>query len=240
MGKPGWKSRLITAIAVSVLKIWVHAQTPVPRVAAPTASLSGFVRDESNNPVQATVTIATQGLRQSQLTAADGSFSFSNLKTGMYFACAVPPPTTNGQRFVDSCLWQDRHSVYVPLAPGQVRQNVVVPLQHGYPLDVRVNDPSALLPAAIGNIGANELAIHVIGPSGLAQPMPIASQNSTGRDHVLVVPYNTPLQVLIHSSSFALKDGSGNALAPTTKTSFTVSQSGPPLSFVVNVAGPQH
>jgi hypothetical protein len=99
------------------------AQTPLPRAttAAPSASLSGFVRDESNNPVQATVTIATQGLRQSQLTAADGSFAFSNLKTGMYFACAVPPPTTNGQRFVDSCLWQDRHSVYVPLAPGQVR-----------------------------------------------------------------------------------------------------------------------
>jgi hypothetical protein len=49
----------------------------------------------------------------------------------MLFACAVPPPGTNSQRFVNSCLWQDRNSVYVPLAPGQIRQGVVVPLQHG-------------------------------------------------------------------------------------------------------------
>jgi hypothetical protein len=229
----------ISLAALVVVTIAIRAQGPLAITVAPTtASLSGSVRDESNNPVQTTVTIATQGLRQSQLTAADGSFSFSNLKTGMFFACAVPPPGTNGQRYVDSCLWQDRNSVYVPLAPGQVRQGVVVPLQQGYPLDVHVNDPSALLPAPIGNIGGNDLAIHVIGPSGLAEPMPIASQNATGRDHILVVPYNTQLQLLIHSSSFALKDASGNVLAPTTKTTFTVSQSGPPPSFVVNVGPP--
>jgi hypothetical protein len=95
-----------------------------------------------------------------------------------------------------------------------------------------------LLPAPIGKVGRNALTIHIIGPSGLAQPVPITSQNATGRDHVLVVPYNTQLQLLIHSSSFALTDGNGNTLAPTTKTSFTVWQSGPPPSFVVNVGPP--
>ncbi len=156
----------------------------------------------------------------------------------MYFVCAVPPPGTSGQRFVDSCLWQDRNSVYVPLSPGQILQNVAVPLQNGYPLDIRVNDPSSLLPAPIGNVAGNSLAIQVIGPSGLAQPVPIASRNATGRDHILVVPYSTPLQLLVHSSSFALKDASGNALASTTTTSFTILQGGSPPSFVFNVAGP--
>ena len=229
----------ILLVALVVGTIAIRAQGPLPVTTSPaTASLSGTVLDESNSPVQTTVTIATQGLRQSQLTAADGSFSFSNLKTGMYFACAVPPPGTNGQNFVNSCLWQDHNSVYVPLAPGQISQGVAVPLQHGYPLNVQVNDPAGLLPAPIGNTGANDLAIHVIGPSGLAQPVPIASQTATGRDQVLVVPYNTQLQLLIHSSSFALTDGNGNALAPTTKTSFTVSQSGQPPTFVVNVGPP--
>ncbi|HLI86675.1 MAG TPA: carboxypeptidase-like regulatory domain-containing protein [Bryobacteraceae bacterium] len=233
-------SRLISLAALVVLTVAIRAQGPLAVTVSPSsASLSGFVRDESNNPVQATVTIATQGLRQSQLTAADGSFSFSNLKTGMFFACAVPPPGTNGQRYVNSCLWQDRNSVYVPLAPGQIRQNVVVPLQHGYPLHVHVNDPAALLPAPLGKIAGNELAIHVIGPSGLAHPVPIASQDAKGRDHVLVVPYNTPLQLLIHSSSFALKDAGGNALAPTSKTGFAVTQGGQPPAFVVNVSGPK-
>jgi hypothetical protein len=232
--------RATTTIALVALAIAMRAQGPLAVTPSPSsASLSGSVRDESNNPVQTTVTIATQGLRQSAQTAADGSFTFSNLKTGMYFACAIPPPGTNGQHFVNSCLWQDHNSVYVPLAPGQVSQGIVVPLQHGSPLNVQVNDPSALLPAPIGKIGGNALAIHIIGPSGLAHPVPIASQNATGRDHFLVVPYNTQLQLLIHSSSFALTDGNGNALAPTTKTSFTVSQGGPPPSFVVNVSSPQ-
>ncbi len=225
-----------TAVTLAVLQAVIAAQTLSSP--SPSASLSGSVRDESNNPVQATVTIATQGLRQSQTTAANGSFAFSNLKTGMYFVCAVPPPTTNGQRFVDSCLWQDSNSLQVPLVPGQVRQGIVVPLQHGYPLQVQVNDPAALLPAPIGATGANNLAIHVIGPSGLAQPMPIVSSKATGRSHLLVVPYNTVLQLLIHSSSFALKDANGNSLSPTTTTSFTVSQAGAPPSFVVNVVSP--
>jgi hypothetical protein len=241
MEQSGWKSLGITLIAVSLLEIWVHAQTraPIATVPSSSASLSGSVRDESDNPVQATVTIATQGLRQSALTASNGAFTFSNLKTGMFFVCAVPPPGTNGAYYVDSCLWQNQNSVYVPLAPGQIQQNVMVPIQHGYPLDIRVNDPSALLPAPIGNISANALAIHVIGPSGLAQPVPIASKSATSRDHILVVPYNTPLQLLIHSSNFALKDANGNALAPTTQTSFTIPEGGSPPSFVVNVVGPQ-
>jgi hypothetical protein len=67
----------------------IRAQIPFPQ-APTTASLSGAVRDESNISVPATVTIATQGLRQSALTAADGSFTFTNLKTGMYAICAVP------------------------------------------------------------------------------------------------------------------------------------------------------
>jgi hypothetical protein len=110
MQQPRWRSSLKTAIVLSLLQVCLRAQVPAQGAKAP--SLSGSVRDESNNPVQATVTIATQGLRQSQLTAADGSFSFSNLKTGMFFACAVPPPGTNGQRYVNGriatpsmCRW---------------------------------------------------------------------------------------------------------------------------------------
>jgi hypothetical protein len=72
--------KLISLAALVALTIAMRAQGPLVVTAStsPSVSLSGFVRDESNNPVQATVTIATQGLRQSQLTAADGSFSRSD------------------------------------------------------------------------------------------------------------------------------------------------------------------
>lgn len=98
---------------------------------------------------------------------------------------------------------------------------------------------AALLPAGIGTTAANHLAIHVIGPSGLAQPVLIAAQDAKGRDHVLVVPYDTPLKLLVHSSTFVLKDDSGNDLEETTTTGFKASQAGPPPSFVFNVDRPK-
>ena len=156
----------------------------------------------------------------------------------MYAICTVPVAGAAAP-FVDSCLCQDRNSLQVPLAPLQKTQGIVVPVRHGHPLKIRVNDPSALLPAAIGTTAANHLAIHVIGPSGLAQPVPIASQDAKGRNHMLVVPYDTPLKLLVHSSTFILKDGSGKDLAETTTTIFTASQAGPPPSFVLNVDRPK-
>jgi hypothetical protein len=219
----------------------LFAQSAAPPAATAPAhptSLSGLVRDESNTPVVATVTIATQGLRQSALTAADGSFTFPNLKTGMYAICAVPTAKT-GAPFIDSCLWQDRNSLQVPLTPGENQQGIIVPVRHGHPLKVRVNDPNALLPAPIGATAANHLAIHVIGPSGLAQPVLIAAQDAKGRDHMLVVPYDTPLKLLVHSTTFVLKDATGNDLAETTTTSFTATQAGPPPLFVFNVDRPK-
>ena len=104
----------------------------------------------------------------------------------------------------------------------------MVPLKHGHTLQIHVNDPKGLLPAPIGTTGANHLAIHVIGPSGLAQPVPIVSRSATSRDHLLVVPYDTPLKLLIHSSTFALKDAGSKGLNATSTTNFTASSTSPP------------
>jgi len=235
-----WPASLAIALIVTGSNVLAQSAAPLATTAAArSASLSGAVRDESNTPVPATVTIATQGLRQSALTAANGSFTFTNLKTGMYAICAVPTASSGATPFVDSCLWQDRNSLQVPLVPGQNKQGVVVPVRHGHPLKVRVNDPNASSPPPIGTTAANYLAIHVIGPSGLAQPVLIASQDAKGRDHTLVVPYDTPLKLLVHSSTFILKDASGNDLAETITTSFTAPQAGTPPSFVFNVDRPK-
>ena len=70
---------IATLILLTASPVALHAQFPAVRTAVPSlaAALSGAVRDEANKPVAATVTIATQGLRQSALTAADGSFAFT-------------------------------------------------------------------------------------------------------------------------------------------------------------------
>jgi len=136
----------------------LSGQISIPVVITPIsfASLSGTVRDESNLPVEATVTIFTQGLRREALTASSGIFLFPNLKTGKYAICAVPTATaaTAQNPFVDSCLWQDRTSLQVPLAPGQNRQGVIVPVRHGYPLHIRVNDPAPCSPRPLASSAA--------------------------------------------------------------------------------------
>jgi len=246
MLRPKFRTRTIGGLAVVVASFpVVRAQSPSPQTRptpAPfSASLSGAVRDESNIPVEATVTVFTQGLRRQALTASNGTFLFPNLKTGKYAICAVPTATaaTAQNPFVDSCLWQDRTSLQVPLAPGQNRQGVIVPVRHGYPLHIRVNDPAALLPAPFGKLGGNHLAVHVIGPSGIAQPALISTGDPKGRDHVIVIAYDTPHKVLIHSSTFILKDATGRDLDPTVTFNVTASRTGPPPSVItVNVDRP--
>jgi len=55
-----------------------------------------------------------------------------------------------------------------------------------------------------------------------------------------VIPYDTPEKVLIHSSTFILKDATGRDLDPTVTFNVTASRTGPPPSVItVNVDRPR-
>jgi hypothetical protein len=195
-------------------------------------SISGTVLDEADLPVEALVTIATQGLRQQTSTPPDGTYLFNNLKPGIYVVCAQPKLTA--EALVDSCLWQDNSSLKVALAPGQAR-NATVPVQHGYLLKIRVNDPHGLLPPTAGPISGNALSVYISGPSKLIQIVPITAQDKGGRDHTIVIPYDTPYKIVVHSTSVALKDGNGKEIDHATPFMVTATHGVPLGGLVINV-----
>ena len=233
--------RTITAAVTVILfsgAVQAQSATANTVTAGNSATIAGTVRDEAGVAVEAWVTIATKGLRQRALTASDGTFRFPNLKMGKYAICAQATGRNakpQDEPFVDSCLWQDRTSLKVTLAPGQSQSGVMVPVKHGYAFRVRVNDVGGQLPASVGKIGGNSLSILMIGPSGLAQNVPIGNQDRSGRDHAIVIPYDTPHKLVIHSSTFVLKDGNGRDMDATSSSDVTVPRGASPPSVVVNV-----
>jgi hypothetical protein len=220
---------------VAMLTTSAFAQT---RATPPTASVAGILRDEGGAPVQGLVTLSNAALQQRVTTRFDGTFEFASLPTGRYLLCARPAPflaRPNDEPFVDSCLWQDRSTPAVSLASGQALRNVTLQAQRGHLLKVRVNDPSRQLLLTRPNARANDLAIHVRGPSGLVQPMPIARQDPLGRDYTLVIPY-APHTVVAHSAAFVLKDASARDLDQTRPIPVNVSRgAAPPPPIVVNI-----
>jgi hypothetical protein len=170
------------------------AQTAAATPGGSFGKIAGVVRDENGTAVESTVFIASNGSRLHATTAPDGSFEFSNLKTGKYTICARATGRNakpQDDPFVDSCLWQDRNALKVILAPGQNQSGITVPLKHGYLLKIRINDPGGQIPLPVGKLAGNHLSLNVVAPSGLMQQVPILSQDASGREHGIVIPYET-------------------------------------------------
>ena len=53
---------------------------------------------------------------------------------------------------------------------------------------MRVNDPAGKLPAAVGKTSGNALIVQIAGPSGIAQHVPIVSQDAAGRNLAINLP----------------------------------------------------
>lgn len=216
------------AVAVMILVCQATAQN------SGTAIVSGAAREETGPVSGAVVIIAGRGVRLQTITAPDGSFQFTGLRTGKYLICASANETV--PRYVDSCLWHDRASQTVTLAPNQTKA-VVVPIQRGYFLQVRVNDPSRQLPVPLGRLPGNRLSLAVQSPSGLVQQIPIVKQEGNNRDHGIVIPYDKSHRLIIHSSTLLLKDGRGDDIRTPTAANIIGSRGVTPQPFIINVVG---
>ena len=136
--------------------------------------------------------------------------------------------------FVDSCAWQDFTSPRLPLLAGQAKLDAIITVKRGHLLTIRVNDPAKLLPAAAGKIDGN-LSLRIAGPSNLPQEILISGKDATGRTHSIVIPYDTPHRLMIHTSGFALKDANARDVDEKTPLNVMVAKGGPAPLLVVNV-----
>ena len=170
-----------------------------------TASISGIVKDGNNKPVPAIVTAVSGSVAARTATKLDGSFTLTNLTAGTHALCAQVPTTiyaANEDRFVDTCVWQDPASPRVAVTAGQAVTGVAVVLQRGHLVQVRLNDPAAVLSSVKG--GTGDVFVHIAGPSGLVRFVPIASTDHGGRTHEIVIPYSQQHKLWVESTKLNL------------------------------------
>jgi hypothetical protein len=103
---------------------------------------------------------------------------------------------------------------------------------------IRVNDPAQLLPQNEGKTAGAHLLIGIANDGGVFRPAPVISQDATGRNYQIVIPFNHPVNLSVYSSFFQLAGANGISL-PRTGTSIpvTVSSGQQPAAITLLVTG---
>jgi hypothetical protein len=165
---------------------------------------------------------------------ADGSFGFTGLEPGVYRICAQLGKST----MVNPCEWGEPPPV-ITLQAEQIVKNVFVTMQYGVAVSIRVNDPQQLLVQHEGKTQGAHLLIGVGDANGMFHSALVIATDKTGRDHQIVIPANTRVNLVVKSKFFQLADATGATIAPDAAAAPIVALSGqaPPAKVVVTVTG---
>lgn len=178
--------------------------------------LTGLVLDDKGAPIAgAIVTIgrsdvdgplfATESYLQQ--TQSDGSFYFSGLSAGPFVTCAF----ARGRVLVDPCQWSDAPSIIrIPDGSGVVTNNLQ--LQLGAKVSIRVDDPLQALsitpPDTTGSPG-RLLLMGVWTSEGRFHASWQISSDSTGRNHILVIPPDVDVEFAVSTVNLSATDATG-------------------------------
>jgi hypothetical protein len=105
----------------------------------------------------------------------------------------------------------------------------------GSVLRVHVDDPQQLLKPAPGPVDLN-FEIHVVTSKGIHYSAPIQSSSAVGRDHVITIPFDSPVSVRVLSAHFTVNDQSGKSFV-SAGTTVTVPGGTTPATIGFTVAG---
>jgi hypothetical protein len=141
------------------------------------------------------------------------------------------------ENVLDPCLWSPTVNV-VDISNGAPVSGLAIQVATGYMLQVHVNDPAALLPAAVGGTAGPALTVMAITQTNQYHNFHLLDAGATGREHYLLVPFDQTLTLAIASSSLALSDAqnqrySGDAL----QVPVRIPSGGSLPPVVVNVGG---
>ncbi len=220
------------ATAISVLAIL--AQNSVA------ATITGKVVDTSNHAVPAAIVTISEAAPSKTdpptfhgagtQTAADGTFSFTNLDAGTYLVCSQVPHGS----LLNPCQWTKTLPL-VTVASSTATASITLTMQPGYRLPVRVNDPQNLLAANEGKTPGAHLLIGISGGYHFEEAL-IDSTDSAGRNVSLLVPFGVPIAVTVQSNFLKLQDAAGNPLNKTNAISVPASATAT-SGFTVQVVG---
>lgn len=137
----------------------------------------------------------------SATTGAAGSFRFDDLYGGPYHLCAQ----VQGSTWLNPCEWGGL-SPTVSLSGTQPSASVTIILKKGVAVPIRVDDPGQLLTQNEGKTPGAHLLLGAGNDAFVFQQARVTSQDSTGRNHQIVIPFDTPVQLVVSSSFFQLSN----------------------------------
>ena len=85
-------------------------------------------------------------------------------------------------------------------------------------MPIRIDDPGQLLAQHEGKTPGAGLFLNISGPGLFFRLVPLVSKDAAGWDYRIVVPFSTPLTVVVHPSFYRLNDALGAALTQNVST----------------------
>jgi hypothetical protein len=170
------------------------------------------------------------------VTGTGGAFQFVGLPEGSYTLCPRVPNST----WLNPCEW-NFPTPTATISRSNPNANASITLKGGAAVPIRINDGAQSLSQNEGKTPGAGLLLGISSPGFIFRLVPLVAQDSSGRDYQIVVPFNTPLTLVMHSSFYHLNDASGAALSQAVSTKIPLliatGQKVPPLRFTVSGTG---
>ena len=208
-------------IISGTITICVGQQSAItrPPFAASTSSIQGTVLDPKGKAVIGARVRAVRispALFTSQVTISDksGAFSLTSLPQGSYMLCAAVNPM---RLIVGDCVWLDRSAALTNAKLIRLGQNeritsVVVRMQPGQKVQVRIKDPDKVLRRPNG--GHTNISVQIHGPNN-SGPKSLYSNRPEidGQSYEDVVPVGTSTRLTVEGLGIQVNDELGRPLA---------------------------
>ena len=171
--------------------------------------INGFVQGPGGQALNgATVRISALSpspvFNQATQTAADGAFQFTGVPAGKFVVC----PSSAVGDLLSPCA-SGLNGPIVTVVGGQSVTVPAIKLVQGYRLQVQINDPGGYYAAA----RAAKKGVAMLVSASFNGALPVMAQpvrsTAAGTTYEVVVPYDTPVRIVMGSLGVEMKDGSG-------------------------------
>jgi hypothetical protein len=134
------------------------------------------------------------------VTDAVATFRVEGLSQGEYRICVEVPEST----WLNQCEWGIESAAFVSISAGQPTASIEVTLKRGVAVPIRIDDPDRLLSTHEGKTRGAHLMLGVANDARVFRSAKHVSQDVSGQDMHVIIPFNRAIKLVVYSSFFRL------------------------------------